>query len=493
MLSPLVVQRIGMPFTLAGLLAIAAVGFGVQALVGGPQAAFTIALGWALWAFGGSAAATITTGTIIGSAPPERAGAVSALAQTGAELGGALGIAVLGSLGTAIYRGMVASSLPEGISPELAAAARDTLGGALSVASQIPDSAAATTLVLTAQDALTTAVQVTSAIGAIISILMAVAVAICLRARRHECQASSSAHACELERAPAAQEGDRNPQNDSESHGRPPKSVTRSSAAMGFGRQGFSAQLPAAATRTTPAEPYARSAAIVATQACDICDRDRTSDSPFVETVWRTRSDSAGSFISTATVQWEMVVTQRQDRTFITVRGPQTSATPMEFPADVEWFGITFQLGTFMPQLPPGRLMDGRDANLPEATGRSFWLHGSAWQFPSYDNADEFVRRLESEGLLARDPVVHAARQSRRECGSESSVRSVQHHFVQATGLTRSMVRQIERARAAAALLERGVPVLDTVHEAAYFDQPHMTRSLKRFLGKTPAQIARGE
>jgi hypothetical protein len=179
----------------------------------------------------------------------------------------------------------------------------------------------------------------------------------------------------------------------------------------------------------------------------------RTSDSAFVETVWHTRSDSAGSFISIATVQWEMVVTCRQDRTLMTVRGPQTSATPLEFPADVEWFGIRFQLGTFMPHLPPRQLVDGRDANLPEATGRSFWLHGDAWQVPSYDTADEFVHRLESAGLLARGPVVDAAR---RESALESSVRSVQSHFVQATGLTRGMVRQIERARAAAALLELG-------------------------------------
>src|SRR5207248_3073976 len=124
----------------------------IQAFAGGSLAPLTVAVGWALWAFGGSAAATLTTGTIIGSAPPERAGAVSALAQTGAELGGALGIAMLGSLGTAIYRGMVASSIPVGVSPEVAAAARDTLGGALSLASQLPDSAAAAALVLTAQD-----------------------------------------------------------------------------------------------------------------------------------------------------------------------------------------------------------------------------------------------------------------------------------------------------------------------------------------------------
>jgi len=203
MLSPVLVQRIGPPHTVAGLLVIAAVGFGVLTLVGGPLATFTVALGWALWAFGGSAASTLTTGTIIGSAPPERAGAVSALAQTGAELGGALGIAVLGSLGTAIYRGMVTSALPRGISPELAAAAHDTLGGALSVASQIPDSAAAATLVLTAQDALTTALRVTSVIGAVTSIVMAIAVAVYLRAPRPECQESSD-NGCEREAGLAA-------------------------------------------------------------------------------------------------------------------------------------------------------------------------------------------------------------------------------------------------------------------------------------------------
>jgi len=162
--------------SLAGLLAIAAVGFGVQTLLVGPMAIFSVAIGWALWALGGSAAATLTTGTIIGTARPERAGAVSALAQTGAELGGALGIAVLGSVGTAIYRATVTAAIPESVSPELSTAARDTLGSALSLASQLTDPTAAATLVLTAQHGMTTAVQVTSAVGAVISILAALAV-----------------------------------------------------------------------------------------------------------------------------------------------------------------------------------------------------------------------------------------------------------------------------------------------------------------------------
>ncbi len=193
MLSPLLSQRLGMRLSLAVLLGIAGVGFAVQSLVAGQWAIFSVAIGWALWALGGSAAATLTTGTIISAAPRERAGAVSALAQTGAELGGALGIAVLGSIGTAIYRTMVSAAMPAGASPEFAAAARESVAGALTMAGQLGDPSAAATLVFTAQHALTTAVQVTSVVAAIISLLSAVAVVAYFGASRREPATAASA------------------------------------------------------------------------------------------------------------------------------------------------------------------------------------------------------------------------------------------------------------------------------------------------------------
>jgi methylphosphotriester-DNA--protein-cysteine methyltransferase len=58
-----------------------------------------------------------------------------------------------------------------------------------------------------------------------------------------------------------------------------------------------------------------------------------------------------------------------------------------------------------------------------------------------------------------------------------------------ATGLRQNHIRQYKRAQQAARLLQQGVPILDTVYEAGYFDQPHLTRSLKQFIGYTPAQI----
>ena len=85
---------------------------------------------------------TLATDLVVGAAPPERAGAASAISETGAELGGALGIAVLGSIGTAVYRGQMADAVPAGVPPEAAEAARDTLGGAVAAAADLPAAAA---------------------------------------------------------------------------------------------------------------------------------------------------------------------------------------------------------------------------------------------------------------------------------------------------------------------------------------------------------------
>ena len=78
---------------------------------------------------------------------------------------------------------------------------------------------------------------------------------------------------------------------------------------------------------------------------------ERLSDSPFVEKLWRTQSERSGSFTSTAASNWEMVITTYQGKTTLTVRGPETKATPADCPADAEFFGIVFKLGTFMPHL----------------------------------------------------------------------------------------------------------------------------------------------
>jgi hypothetical protein len=216
---------------------------------------------------------------------------------------------------------------------------------------------------------------------------------------------------------------------------------------------------------------------------------DRPSDSSFVEKVWRSHSERADTFLSVAASHFEMVVTRSRGNTSLTLRGPETRATTVECPAEGEWLGIRFKLGTFMPRLTPGRLRDRKDVTLPDASSRSFWLNGSAWEYPDFENAETFVARLVREGIITRDTWVAAAVQGQP---SPQSLRSTQRHFLRATGLTHRTVRQIERARYATNLLRQGVSILDAVHEAGYFDQAHLTRSLGHLIGQTPVELGRG-
>ena len=217
-----------------------------------------------------------------------------------------------------------------------------------------------------------------------------------------------------------------------------------------------------------------------------IFDEDRPSDSPFVERVWRCHSEGAAPFLSIAASRCELVVTRLEGKVTVTMRGPETRATPLgDCPGDGEWLGILLKLGTFLPILPTRTLVDA-EVNLPAVSRKSFWLGGSAWQLPDYDNADTFVDWLVRKDLLAREPVVDAALQGHLK---DRSLSTIQRRFLRATGLTQNAARQIERARYATYLLQQGVSILDTVEQAGYFDQPHLTRSLKYLIGQTPAQI----
>jgi hypothetical protein len=217
---------------------------------------------------------------------------------------------------------------------------------------------------------------------------------------------------------------------------------------------------------------------------------DRPSDSSFVERVWQSHSEHAGSFHSMATCNWVMVVTRRRGDTFLTVRGPESKATTAECPAEGEWVGIQFRLGTCMPLLPNGELRDRNGLTLPGASGRTFCLNGSAWEYPDFENADTFVHRLVRQGLIVRDAFVDDALRGRPEPVSR---RTEQRHFLRTTGLTRARIRQIERAREATILLRDGASAIDVAHDLGYYDQAHLTHSVVHFIGQTPSQIARGQ
>ncbi len=213
----------------------------------------------------------------------------------------------------------------------------------------------------------------------------------------------------------------------------------------------------------------------------------RVSDSPYLETVSRGWTEGAGSVIRPAESSWHMVLRKLHGMVDLLVVGPWTTSGLVSYTEGAELLWIKLKLGTFMPHLPTRAFLN-TETVLPGAGRNSFWLHGSSWQFPDYEHVETFIHRLARAGVLARDEVVSAALQ---DCPQEVASRTIRHRFLQATGLSHSHIRQIERAQQAATLLRQGVSISDTVYKAGYFDQPHLTRALKQWVGHTPAQIVR--
>ncbi|HZB78906.1 MAG TPA: hypothetical protein VE522_03555, partial [Actinomycetota bacterium] len=161
-------------------LAMAAAGFAVFTQVDSDSGFGVIVLGSVLFSLGTSPLFTLTNDLIIGSAPPERAGAAAGISETSAELGGALGIAVFGSIGLAIYRGVLIGAVPAGVPTAAAEAARATLAEALTVARELPGGVG-TALIEVARGAFTQGLHVTALISLIGALGLAVFVLALLR------------------------------------------------------------------------------------------------------------------------------------------------------------------------------------------------------------------------------------------------------------------------------------------------------------------------
>ncbi|MCX2969298.1 MULTISPECIES: MFS transporter [Streptomyces] len=180
LLAPTLVRYVRAAYLMGGGLLIAAGGVLMLAALT-PESGAGLAVG-ALVVLHVGFGPTMALGTdmVIAGAPPERAGAASAISETGTEMGMALGIAVLGSIGTAVYRGAVVDELPAGVPPAAADAARDTIGGAAGAAAALP-AELGTALMAGAGRAFVAGLQVTAVVSAVLIALIAVTATLALR------------------------------------------------------------------------------------------------------------------------------------------------------------------------------------------------------------------------------------------------------------------------------------------------------------------------
>jgi MFS transporter, DHA2 family, multidrug resistance protein len=180
MLTPLLTRRLRPAFVMAGGLVLAAVGFGVLTQLDGASGLAVLVTGSVVFSLGLAPMTTLATDLMVGAAPAERAGAASAISETSSEFGGALGIAVLGSVAAAVYRTQVATAVPSGVPSQAAEAARDTLGGAVAVVGQLPGPLGAE-LLDAARASFTQGLRLTFAVSAAVAIGIAILVVALLR------------------------------------------------------------------------------------------------------------------------------------------------------------------------------------------------------------------------------------------------------------------------------------------------------------------------
>jgi DHA2 family multidrug resistance protein-like MFS transporter len=183
MMTPLLARRAPPAAVMAAGLALAAVGFGLLTRLDGTTGLAVLVTGSVIFSLALAPVDTLATDLAVGAAPPERAGAASAITETSAEFGGALGIAVLGVVGTAVYRGQMAAGVPAGVPDQAAAVARDTLGGAVAAAGQLPDRLGAG-LLEAAREAFTQGLHLAAAVSAAAALAFAVLVVAMLRGVR---------------------------------------------------------------------------------------------------------------------------------------------------------------------------------------------------------------------------------------------------------------------------------------------------------------------
>lgn len=175
LLAPKLAQRWPPHRLLARALLMSAIGFALLLASHDRATLPVLIVATIIMSLGMAPVFTIGTEIVITSAPPERAGAASAMAETASEFSGACGIAIFGSLGTLLYRERLLASIPAEMPVESAAAAGATLGGALSTAAALPEELGQV-LREAARHAFTDALHATAAAGALLLLLAAVLV-----------------------------------------------------------------------------------------------------------------------------------------------------------------------------------------------------------------------------------------------------------------------------------------------------------------------------
>ena len=182
---------------------------------------------------------------------------------------------------------------------------------------------------------------------------------------------------------------------------------------------------------------------------------------------------------------WGLMIVRNSEGISAIIAAPRSYATATEYNEDSDYIGIEFKMGVYFQPFRAPTMVNSAEI-LPAARRTSFWLGSTPVEFPTYEDIELFVKDLRRLSILQDNKIVQQKVSGREPA---LSPRTVQRHFLQATGLTYKHYQQLTRAQGATDLLKSGMPAIEVAYELGYSDQFHLSRSLKTLTGQTPSQI----
>ena len=213
---------------------------------------------------------------------------------------------------------------------------------------------------------------------------------------------------------------------------------------------------------------------------------DKQVDSLFIDKIWHTYTTSDGVYTANLDGNWDIIITKSPQFLSVVVNGIGKVAVKVPYVAGIESIGIALKPGVFLRDHKGKDIVDSQ-RTLAEGKIDYVEIDGKQFAIPDFESAEMFVKELADSGILLVDQIVSAFSEQKSNLSSE---RTLRRHVSSTTGLTPHFLNQIQKAKFANNLLRKGVPIAQVALEAGYSDQAHMTKSVKKIMGRTPAQIS---
>lgn len=215
----------------------------------------------------------------------------------------------------------------------------------------------------------------------------------------------------------------------------------------------------------------------------------RLSPSPLVEVVWRVEAQDDGEYTDAGNEFWGLSFSLDADgEPGAWLIGPSVQPRTLAIHAGDRGWGVEFCAHVFLRRVPKVSML-GELRALP-TDGSFVELAQVRFPVPAYETMERFVDSLAVQGILSHDEAL-----ARALAGGDVaySARQLRRRTADATGLGKSRIEQLQRARQAYRLLQGGMPIAEAAVAAGYADQAHLTRAFRLIAGQTPKRLLAGD